>query len=98
MPNTRQSAKRVRQTARRTDRNERIESATRTVVRLAAQALKSAAGGAGDVQKTLQKASTALAKAASKGAIPAKRAARKTRRLVALARKLQPNAFKPATK
>lgn len=97
MPNTRQSAKRVRQTTRRTNRNARVESATRTVVRIATQALKAQTAPA-EIQKILKSAETALSKASSKGAIPAKRAARKTRRLVALARKLQPSAFKAAQK
>ena len=83
MANTRTSTKRARQSAERQSRNQSIRSATRTVIRGTVDAFKKKENTA----EALQKATVALSKAASKGAIPKKRAARKISRLARLAKK-----------
>ncbi|OFZ70834.1 MAG: hypothetical protein A3K03_09360 [Bdellovibrionales bacterium RIFOXYD1_FULL_44_7] len=91
MANTRQSAKRARQAKKRHLLNQQVRSQTKTAVNRAVEAIKA---------KDAEKAKTAyndairtLSKAASKGAIPQGRAARKTSRLTLLAKKAVPAAF-----
>lgn len=88
MANTRQSEKRARQTNKRQTRNQEIRSMTHTALRNAILAVKN---------KDLDKAKVAynaairaLSKAASKGALPRGRAARKISRLTLLIKKSLP--------
>ena len=94
MANTRQSTKRAKQSTKRQARNTVVKSATRSALKTALEAIS---------EKDLGKAKTAyiqavkaLSKAASKGAIPKTRAARKISRLTLLAKKALPEALKPA--
>src|SRR3954464_11896916 len=91
MANTRTATKRARQAVTRQAQNQTVRSATRTSIRGALDAIKS---------KDLTRAKTnymnavkALAKAASKGAIPKGRAARKISRLTLLTKKALPAAL-----
>jgi small subunit ribosomal protein S20 len=91
MANTRTSTKRARQADKRQSRNTIVRSATRSVLRQALDAIKSK-----DMSKAhaaYKSAIKALSKAASKGAIPKGRAARKISRLTKLAKKNLPNAL-----
>ena len=88
MANTRQSTKRARVEQKRTDQNQINRSLTKTSVRLAVAAIAgSAKGDVKIAQAAYLEAIKALAKAASKGAIPRGRAARKISRLTLLAKK-----------
>ncbi len=91
MANTRQSTKRAKQTDARQSRNVLVRSVTRTALRNALNAVK--AKDAGAAQEAYKQAVRALAKAASKGAIPRGRAARKISRLTLLAKKIMPEAL-----
>ena len=91
MANTRQSSKRARQAKTRQTRNTTVRSATKSAVRDAIDALKN---------KDLDKAKAAyvgavkaLAKAASKGALPKGRAARKISRITLFIKKHNPAAL-----
>jgi small subunit ribosomal protein S20 len=88
MANTRQSAKRARQAEKRQDRNKTIRSSTRTSLRAAIESLK--AKDLAQAKEAYMGAVKTLSKAASKGAIPKARAARKISRLTALVKKLLP--------
>lgn len=91
MANTRTAAKRARQAVRRQERNIIVRSGTRTALRAALDAIKSK-----DVAKTKEaytQAIRTLSKAASKGAIPQGRAARKISRLTLLIKKTVPTAL-----
>lgn len=95
MANTRQSEKRARQAEKRQTRNQIVRSATRSALSKALEAIR-----AKDAQKAKEAyngAIRALSKAASKGAIPKGRAARKISRLTLLAKKTLPGVV-PATK
>ncbi|MBC7387341.1 MAG: 30S ribosomal protein S20 [Cryobacterium sp.] len=85
MANTKQSSKRARQTIKRAKRNTTNKSITKTVVRMAVEAISTLDAKA--AEPAYNAAVKALAKAASKGAIPKGRAARKISRLTRLARK-----------
>jgi small subunit ribosomal protein S20 len=90
MANTLTSAKRARQAKKRQERNQIVRSSTRTAIRGAMDALKSAADA--QAKDAYNAAVKALSKAASKGAIPKGRASRKIGRLTRLAQKIKPAA------
>lgn len=89
MANTRQATKRAGQADRRQTRNTIIRSATRTALRGALDAIKTK--DLAKAQAAYKEAVKALSKAASKGALPKGRAARKVSRLTQLAKKTLPN-------
>lgn len=91
MANTRTSTKRARQAEKRKERNTIVRSATRTVLKQALEAIKSK--DMAKAQQAYKSAVKALSKAASKGAIPKGRAARKISRLTHLAKKTVPQAL-----
>ncbi len=91
MANTKQAAKRSRQSTKRALVNQVIDSATKTAVKNAVDAIKK-----GDVEKAKTaylSAVRALSKASSKGTIPRARAARKLSRLTLLAKKSLPTSL-----
>ncbi len=89
MANTRQSAKRARQTVKRTSRNQIAKSAMKTAVRNAVDAiLKKETATVEAYRKAVQ----ALSKASTRGTIPKKRASRKISRLTLLLKKHEPKA------
>lgn len=88
MANTRQSTKRAKQANKRNLANTVVRSATRSTLTAAVTALK-----AKDVTKAKEAymlAVKTISKAASKGALPKGRAARKISRLTLLAKKIIP--------
>ncbi len=92
MANTRQSAKRSRQEDSRKSRNTLVRGVTRSALKQALEALRTK-----DVAKAkaaYQLAVKALSKAASKGVMPKRRAARKVSRLTLLAKKVMPESIK----
>ncbi len=94
MANTRQSAKRARQTLKRQDRNTQVRSATRSALKAAVEALRSK-----DVTKAkaaYREAVRALSKAASRGSIPKGRASRKISRLTQFVKKILPETLPTA--
>lgn len=96
MANTRQSTKRARQNGERRERNIQTRAAMRTAVRGAVEAVQKK--DAANASTAFSKAIQALSKAASKGAIPKARAARKISRLTLLANKTLPQATQPVAK
>ncbi len=88
MANTRKAAKRAKQAVRRQDRNTIVRSATKSALRNALEALKSQDLNA--AKEAFKSAIRAVSKAASKGAIPKARAARKIGRLTRLVKKSNP--------
>jgi small subunit ribosomal protein S20 len=96
MANTRQSEKRARQNDKRRARNIINRSATRTALTQAIEAVKSR--DLNLAKQAYASAIKALSKAASKGAIPKTRAARKIARLTALVRKSVPDVLPKAGK
>lgn len=92
MANTRQSAKRARQSEKRQAQNKAVRGATKSVLAKAIEAVKK--GDAKTAKETYIDAVKALSKAASKGAIPKQRAARKISRLTALSKKATTQATK----
>ncbi len=89
MANTRQSTKRAKQAESRRTRNTVVRSVTKTVLRAAIESIR-----AKDTEKAkvaFKDAIKSLSKAASKGAIPKGRAARKISRLTRLAKKTTPS-------
>ncbi len=89
MANTKTATKRARQALRRQAQNQTVRSATRTSIRSALEAIKSK--DLTQAKEGFAKAIKALSKAASKGAIPKGRAARKISRLTLFAKKTLPN-------
>jgi len=85
MANTRQSTKRARIEKKRTIKNQANKSSTKSAVRDAVLTL--AKGDVKAAKEAYMNAVKALSKAASKGAIPKGRAARKISRLTRLAKK-----------
>lgn len=85
MANTRQSAKRARQTIKKQERNTKVKSQTRTAIKGALEAIQKK--DATLVKDAYTKAIKALSKAASKGVIPKTRASRKISRLTLFVRK-----------
>lgn len=96
MANTRQSTKRARQTKKRTANNTNNKSATKTVVKAAVEAITKLDVATAKI--AYLNAVKALSKAASKGAIPKGRAARKISRLTQLAKKTKPEAISAGSK
>lgn len=88
MANTRKSTKRAKQANKRTVQNQTVRSATKTALRGALEAIK--AKDASKAKDAYKEAIRALSKAASKGSIPAGRAARKISRLTQFAKKVLP--------
>jgi small subunit ribosomal protein S20 len=80
MANHVSAEKRNRQRIKRTDRNRAAKSTLRTEVKKARSAIKAAPADAG---KLVRGAASKLARAASKGVIPRKRASRVAGRLAA---------------
>lgn len=95
MANTRQSEKRARQNVTRRARNTVAKSATRTALSKAIEAVKSR--DLKQAKEAYQAAIRALSKAASRGALPKTRAARKISRLTKLVKKSIPDLL-PKTK
>jgi small subunit ribosomal protein S20 len=77
--NHKSAKKRARQTPKRTERNRSTRSRVKSAVKSARSAL--AAGDAGETATALKAAEGILRRAASKGAIPKKRASRSASRL-----------------
>jgi small subunit ribosomal protein S20 len=90
MANTRQSAKRARQSKKRTTRNIVNRSTTKSAVRSAIEAITKL--DVATAKEAYAQAIKALSKAATKGAIPKGRASRKISRLTQLAKKAKPEA------
>jgi small subunit ribosomal protein S20 len=88
MANTRKSTKRAKQAVKRQDRNTIVRSTTKSALRQALEAVKK--GDAAQAKAAYASAVKALSKAASKGAIPKGRAARKISRLTHFAKKSLP--------
>lgn len=80
MANTKSAKKRMRQTTRRTERNRTARSRARTHVKIARTALDS--GTAEESAKSVKVAASELDKAATKGVIHRKNAARRKSRLM----------------
>ncbi len=79
MANHKSAKKRARQTIKRTERNRHTRSRVKSAVKSARTAL--AEGDAGETATALKAAEGVLRRAASKGAIPKKRASRSVSRL-----------------
>ena len=79
MANHKSAKKRARQTIKRTERNRHTRSRVKSAVKSARTALS--AGDAGETATALKTAEGVLRRAASKGAIPKKRASRSVSRL-----------------
>ena len=94
MANTRQSTKRARQTTRRKSRNQIIRTTTKTSIKRVLEVFSDAIKKNENLdlaKAAYTQAVKALSKAASKGAIPAGRAARKISRLTHFIKKTLPN-------
>ena len=85
MANTKSAAKRARQTAKRNARNRSITSSVRTQVRKTREVLVK--GDAAAIETELKNATAALDRAATKGVLHKRAAARKIGRLAAAAAK-----------
>ena len=96
MANTKQSAKRARQTDRRTDRNVRNRSSAKSALKNAFAAVQ--AGDLAQLKAAYNDAVKMLSKAGSKGALPKARAARKISRLTKLVKSKLPAALNPSSK
>jgi len=96
MANTRKSTKRAAQTVNRQARNTMVRSSTRKAVKAVVDALKTK--DAAKVKEAYGQAVKALSKAATKGAIPKSRAARKVSRLTHFLKKTLPAAVGAGTK
>ncbi len=79
MADHKSAKKRARQTPKRTERNRSSRSRVKSAVKSARSAL--AAGDAGETATAIKDAEGVLRRAASKGAIPKKRASRSVSRL-----------------
>lgn len=90
MANTRSAAKRARQSVKRRARNKSVNSAVRTYVRKAREALTG--GDAESIDAAVRKAISELSKAASKGVLHARNASRRVARLAAAANKTKAGA------
>ncbi len=88
MANTRQSGKRAKQERTRQERNTRNRSIVKTAIKKAVDAVKSQ--DLKQAKEAYHLAIKAIDKAASKGAIPKTRAARKISRLTLMAKKTIP--------
>jgi small subunit ribosomal protein S20 len=88
MANTRKSTKRAKQAKQRQERNTMVRSAARTALKSAIDALKATDEKA--AKAAFMNAIKIVSKAASKGAIPKTRAARKISRLTRMIKKAAP--------
>ncbi|MBW2495050.1 MAG: 30S ribosomal protein S20 [Deltaproteobacteria bacterium] len=79
MANHKSAKKRARQTLKRTERNRHTRSRVKSAVNNARTALD--AGDSGETASAIKTAESVLRRAASKGAIPKKRASRQVSRL-----------------
>ena len=79
MADHKSAKKRARQTPKRTERNRSTRTRVKSAVKSARSAL--AAGDAGETATAIKTAESVLRRAASKGAIPKKRASRSVSRL-----------------
>lgn len=86
MANTKSAKKRARQTIRRTARNFTVRSELKTAIRTAREAFQTKGG---DVATSVKDAVSTLAKAANKGIVHPRNAARRISRLMSKAAKLQ---------
>jgi small subunit ribosomal protein S20 len=86
MANTRSSTKRAKQSLKKQARNRRNKSVMKTTLKAAVAVIKNKASTQEQVMQGLKEAARTLSKAASKGAIPKKRAARKISRLARVAK------------
>lgn len=93
MANTRQSTKRARLEIKRQSRNKVVRSSTKTALKGAIEVLKAAGTDSAQAKTAYLSAVKALAKAASKGALPKGRAARKISRLTRMTKKVKPEAL-----
>jgi small subunit ribosomal protein S20 len=91
MANTRQAAKRNRQSAKRQGENNLVKSKTRSAIKAAILAVEK--GDQDTIKKTYIQAIRELDKAASKGVIPKNRASRKIGRITHLLQKKAPEAL-----
>ncbi len=91
MANTRKSTKRAGQAKKRQTRNTIVRSATKTALKEALTSLKT--GDVAKVKEAYKSAVRAISKAASKGAVPKGRAARKISRLTLFLKKKIPAAL-----
>lgn len=89
MPSTRSAAKRLRQSLKRRLRNQAVKSAMRTAIRKCQQAARTDPAEGWRLYPTAQKA---IDKAARKGVIHPRQAARRKSRLVAYLRRVSPAA------
>jgi small subunit ribosomal protein S20 len=96
MANTRKSTKRAGQAKVRQARNTIVRSSTRSAVKAVVDALKTK--DSAKVKEAYTQAIKALSKAATKGAIPKGRAARKISRLTLFLKKSLPAAINAKTK
>lgn len=96
MANTRKSTKRAVQAKTRQTRNTTVRSATRSAVRNVLEALKTK--DAAKVKEAYGQAIKSLSKAASKGAMPKGRAARKISRLTHFLKKNLPSSVGSGSK
>lgn len=86
MPNTRSAAKRMRVTAKRTERNRKVKSTVKTAIRRYEEALNT--NDAENAKTTLKRAQIAIDKAVTKGVWHKNKAARKKSRLAKRLKKL----------
>lgn len=93
MANTRTATKRARQALSRQARNQIVRSSTRSALKAAFDMIKTK--DVAKAKEAYQNAVKTLCKAASKGAIPKGRAARKISRLTLLTKKALPESLQP---
>jgi ribosomal protein S20 len=93
MANTRSSTKRAKQSKTKQHRNRINRSIAKKAVKVAVEAIQDKQIDSASLQDKYQQMVKLLSKAASKGAIPKKRAARKISRLTLLAKKVKPEFF-----
>ncbi len=92
MANIQSALKRIRQTAKRTERNRELKSKMRTYCKRVSQAVE--AGDAQAANAALRRAASVMAVSARKGIIHSGQASRRTRRLNGMVKKL---ALSPST-
>ncbi len=88
MANTRSSTKRARQSLKKQAVNKRNRGVMKSAVKAAFEVIKQKDQDAAIAKASLKSAIRALGKAASKGAIPKKRASRKMSRLTLMTQKM----------
>jgi small subunit ribosomal protein S20 len=93
MANTKQSTKRAKQEIKRHTRNKIVRTSTKTALKGAIEVLKASGTDKAQAKTAYMSAVKALSKAASKGALPKGRAARKISRLTRMTKKVKPEAL-----